>query len=417
LVYGLEAASQRFHQVREEISFLRGFQSFFHHSVSWEDRMAGTLLQVPLDKCVADDAFNTRHRGTGDLTSLKASIAAIGIKEPLLGKAKENNGGEVEIYAGYRRLAAAKELELATIPVLVVKRRAITRQMMLIENMSENLQRADLNPVDEALALQRLQADHSMSVEDICAKLGLKKNRIQQRFRLLKLRDVVRDAVHDDKISIAAALEIDRLPADKQVKFLNIAEELHGQKLKDMVDKELEKLQKKLEGVTRKKKDKKPAAASTENSKLIKKAASVLCEGLKYDTEEKSKVGAVNFKALDDDDLQVVAKFFDDLADQVEDEVAFNDKAQEEIVKYVETGGDEFKQMFDTESPAFRSSLVRVISERAAEIARDEAGVSGKRAKVTYAVARKALDDFFCPYERDEGPSSDIPSNTSEVQA
>lgn len=380
--------------------------------------MAGELLQIPLDKCVADESFNTRQKGLGDITELKASIAAIGIKEPLLGKAKENNDGEVEIYAGFRRLEAARQLEMTTVPVIVVKRRAITRQLMLIANVSENVHRADLNPVDEAYALQRLQADHNMSTDEICAQLGIKKDRVQKRFRLLKLKDVVRDAVHEDRISVNAALEIDRLPVEKQDKFISVAEELHGNKLKALIDKEIDKIQAKLDGIPKKKDTKDPdAAAKAENVKLIKKASVVVCEGLGYDADQKASVKGINYKLLEEDDVKVVAQLFDDLADQVEDEVAFNDKAQEEIIKYVETGGEEYSQMFDTESPAFRSSMIRVIGDRAQELAREEAETSGKRARVTYATARKALEEFFRPYEAAESSETGAPPDDSQVQA
>ena len=387
--------------------------------------MLGTLEQVPIEHCVADDTFNTRQRGLGDLTDLSASIGAIGIKQPLLGKSKENSKGEVEIYAGFRRLAAARELQLPTVPVLVVGRRRITRQLMLIANVSENIQRDDLNPVDEAFALQRLQLEHKMSVDEICAQVGLKVKRVQSRFRLLKLQDIVRDAVHDGRVSVNSALEIDRLPVSKQGKYTGIAESLSGGKLRVLVDKELDKIQRtiELQEARAASQEKEPegttvaAASSTEDAKLIRKSVSVLCEGLGYDKDATAQIQSVNFKRLDPDDLRVVAKFFDSLADQVEDEVAVNDKAKAEITSYVETGGEEFQMMYDVESPTFRSAVVRAVNERAVEIAREAAQTSGKRPKVTYAFARQALDEFFCPYELSGGESEKDSPEPAAVQA
>ena len=368
--------------------------------------MATELQQIPIEQCIADDEFNTRQRGPGDLTDLTASIQAIGIKEPLLGKNKENSNGEVEIYAGFRRLAAAKEAGLTTVPVVVVSRRDVTRKQMLLINISENVQRADLNPVDEAMALQRLQVDHSMSTDELCAQLGIKKSRAENRFRLLKLKDVVRDSVHDGRVSIAAALEIDRLPVDKQGRFVELAEEFSGAKLRGMIDKELDKLQKKIVGtdVEPKEKTEVNPADVAENAKHIKKAMKVLCEGLGYDEALTSAVKDVDFKCLDTEDAMTLAKFCDDLADTVEEDVEVNDKAQGEIVALVETGGDKANKMYDTESPVFRAAMIKAVGERAQELAREKAETSGKRARVTYAIAREAIEEFFCDFELSEEP-------------
>ena len=391
--------------------------------------MQGTLEQIPIENCMADDTFNTRQKGLGDLTELTASIEAIGITEPLLGKNKGNSKGEVEIYAGFRRLAAARSLGLPTVPVVVVKRRGITRQLMLISNITENLHRKDLNPVDEALALQRLQVEHKMSVDDISAQLGLKVKHIQNRFRLLKFEGCIRDAVHDERISVNSAIEIDRLPVVKQAKYTELAYELHGGKLKILVDKELDKIQRSIELQEASKNSQKSEpggktvptapASSTENAKLISKSVAVVCEGLGYYKDATVEMQSVNFKLLEQDDLQVVAKFFDALADQVEEDVGFNEKAKAEITSYVESGGEGFQMMYDVESPTFRSAIVQAVSGRATEIAREAAQESGRRAKVTYAFARQALDEFFCPYElssaEPEGESA--PVDSAAVQA
>ena len=368
--------------------------------------MAAELVQVPIDKCVADDEFNTRKRGSGDLTNLIESIKAIGIKEPLLGKDKENKEDQVEIFAGFRRLAAAKEAGLTTVPVLVHKRREVTKKDMLLFNITENIQREDLNPIDEAFAMQRLQIDHQMATEDICAKLGLKKSHVEARFRLLKLHAVVLDAVHDSRITVTAALEIDRLPVEKQPKFVDIAEEMSGTKLAQLINKELEKLQRKIEGTEKKEKTTdSSSAAMIENIKLIRKASMVVCDGIGYDEEGKSKVKSVSYKVLDPDDVSVLAKFYDDLADLVPSDIEINEKAKEEVVALVESAGEVQNKMYCTDSPAFRQAMLKVITDRAQEIAEEAAKTTGKRAKVTYAIMREASDEFFVEYEAMEEDS------------
>ena len=95
------------------------------------------LQQVPIEKIVADDDFNTRERGVGDVKSLSKSIESIGVLEPLLGKTMDD--GTVRLHAGFRRLAAAKLANLDTVPVMVVPRRRITAKQCLLENITENV--------------------------------------------------------------------------------------------------------------------------------------------------------------------------------------------------------------------------------------------------------------------------------------
>jgi len=292
--------------------------------------MTQELKNIAIDLCIATEEFNTRTKGVGDLTDLAASIAAVGVREPLLGKDKENNGGHVEIYAGFRRLEAAKLAGLTEVPVLVSPRRSITKQFMLELNLTENLQRENLNPIDEALGFARLQDSFNLSTDEICAKLGVKKQRVENRFRLLKLGEVVREAVHEGRITVVSALEIDRLPEDKQSKYVGIAESLTGPKLKSLVTKELEKLQKTIEGTEKKEPVQENSSVIVEHIRSIKQSISVICQGLGYSDVELFRVRDVNFRVLETEDLGIVAKLLDDCSGCVEgeadDDVTYEDK-------------------------------------------------------------------------------------------
>jgi ParB family chromosome partitioning protein len=350
--------------------------------------MQGELREVPVENCIVEGDFNTRSGGVGDVTDLAESIKAGGVKEPLLGKDRENSNGDVEIYAGNRRLAAAIQAGLKTVPVVVSRRRALTRKDMLVANITENVIRKNLNPVDEARGFHRLQEEHSMSISEICASLGVKKDFVQDRLALLKLQAVVLAALQDDSISIQSAVEIDRLPVEKQEKFVNIAMDLKGRKLRSLVDKELEKIQRKIEGVDTKSTPKDPdAAVVTEHVRAIRKASSLLCNGLGYEKEQAEAVKAVNYRALGPDDLGVIAKFMDDCADQVEDDIAYNDKAMAELVEAV--NGDGSKVI---DGPVFREGLLAVIRSRAEMKARE---VSPDKPRVTLTVMREVIGEFF----------------------
>ena len=356
----------------------------------------GALREVPIECVIADPEFNTRQRGLGDLMDLTESIKCIGIKEPLLGK-EGTTEHMVEIYAGFRRLESARIAGLTTVPVLVVPRKDITKKQMLLFNVTENVQREDLNPVDEAQAYARLQSEHSMSTEDIAASLGIKRRRIEKRFALLKLEPVIRDAVHEGRIAVSAALEIDRLPREKQGKFLEIAEELSSKKLELLVNKELEKIQKKIEGVESEPKESKESdpASMVENIRKITKSSSVLCKILDYDTEASDRVKVVNYRPLDVDDLIVVSRFFEDLVAKEPPDVDINDKASKEIVEAVETLENNLNLTLDVNSPVFRNALTSAIGNLARDLALEESAGSGKRPKITFAIAEKAIEMFF----------------------
>jgi len=359
--------------------------------------MSIKVEEVSIDNCRVDPEFNTRTHGLGDLTGLIESIKSGGIEQPLSGKVSDS--GMVDIFVGFRRFAAAQEAGLSKIPIKLYPRRKVTLKQMLLKNVIENVHRENLNPVDEALAFQRMQTDHKMSTDEICGELGLKKSYIQNRFRLLKLEEIVRDAVHRGRISITSALDIDRLPKDKQKRFVDIAEDMGGQKLTDLIDKELNKIQKKIDTKDGPE-DTSPESPVDPNDvaecvRSSKRYVSHLTDALKYSSEESEGIKGVNLRVLELDDLKAVTKFYGDLCDIVEPEIEFNEKAQKEIISTVE---GQLNVELDLEAPVVRQSLIRSVSERAQEIARVQAG-EGKRPRVTYQIAKEAIDEFYDPIE------------------
>lgn len=351
-----------------------------------------TLKDVPIDKCVVSEE-NSRSE-LGDLSDLIASISEVGVLEPLLGKDLGNKEKTVEIFCGARRLAASTQAGLKVVPVILHPRRSVTKQTMLIRNIAENVQRKDLNPMDEAEALKRLQTDHKMSQEEICAQIGIKKARLQQRFRLLGLEDSVKAAITQDRITPTAAFEIDRLPKNEQGKFVKVAEELSGNKLKALVDRRLEKLeskrQKKLPGTEGSGEEE--AAMVKELLRAIRKCSTVLAESLEYNQKEVGEVKDIDFKELCITDLQILAEFLDGLADKVPEKIEFNKQAEEEIVEKVEGLGD--SSALDLESPTVRQALIQAIRNRSIESAKEDHKGDGLP-KVTYDIVSNVFEEFF----------------------
>lgn len=358
------------------------------------------LQQVPVEKCITDDEFNARS-DLGDLTDLVASITSQGIQEPILAKAREGDTGEVEVFVGFRRLAAAKKAGLKVVPVIVHNRRSVTKKSMAIANVVENVQRNDLNVMDEAEAIQRLTTMFEMSVDDVAKELGLPKARVTQRLRLLKLSDAIKAALTQDTLTVKAALEISRLPLERQGKFVEIARELSGARLQEMVDKELAKIAKKAESEEGdgKKKDKdKPSTNVTEYVRAIRKGVGILSQNLGLSEEEQARLKDVNFRLMEEEDLRALAGFCDRLVDSVPLTADFNERAQNEIITHVENSED---LRLAIDEPVVRQALIKAIGSRAEELAREKAG-PGKRVKVTYAMAQQALSEFYAPETEEE---------------
>lgn len=139
------------------------------------------------------------RKDVGDLTELAASIRSVGVLQPITVHKK---GKRYVCLLGHRRLAAAKAAGLEVVPAVTWNGLSEADQVALM--LVENLQREDLNPIDEADALGELAS--TMKQEEIAAKVGRSQSYISRRLRLLELDDEVKASVVAGKTSAAAAL-------------------------------------------------------------------------------------------------------------------------------------------------------------------------------------------------------------------
>jgi len=130
------------------------------------------------------------------LDELAASIRAHGLIQPLI--VSEDPAGGYELIAGERRLRAAKRAGLAEVPVLV---KSATPQQLLELALVENVQRADLNPLEEGLAYQTLKDDFQLSDEEIAQRVGKSRVAVVNARRLIKLVSPARQALLDGVVS------------------------------------------------------------------------------------------------------------------------------------------------------------------------------------------------------------------------
>ena len=158
--------------------------------------------RVPVEK-LRPNPDQPRRTFDGDaLNELASSIREKGIIQPLLVREKPLGSGGYEIIAGERRWRAAQMAQLHEVPVIV---REFSDTEVLEIAIIENIQRADLNPVEEALGYRQLMDRFGHTQEKVAEALGKSRSHITNLLRLLTLPDEVLSYLRDGKISAGHA--------------------------------------------------------------------------------------------------------------------------------------------------------------------------------------------------------------------
>ncbi len=150
----------------------------------------GGVLQLPVDAIVPNPRQPRDQFDVKDLDELAASIREHGIIQPLI--VSPETDGNYTLIAGERRLEAAKKAGLRTVPAVL--RSASDRELLELA-LVENVQRAELNPLEEAEAYRQLTEDFSLSHEDVALRVGRSRPAVSNTLRLLQLSDTVKQAL------------------------------------------------------------------------------------------------------------------------------------------------------------------------------------------------------------------------------
>jgi ParB family chromosome partitioning protein len=170
------------------------------------------LLSLPLDQ-LQPGRFQPRARiGQEGLAELAESIKAQGVMQPIL--ARPLGAGRYEIVAGERRWRAARMAGLAAVPTLV---REVADRHALAIALIENLQREDLNPLDEATGIKRLIEEFGMTHAEAAEAMGRSRAAITNALRLLELAPPVQELLREGKLDMGHARALLALPALKQI--------------------------------------------------------------------------------------------------------------------------------------------------------------------------------------------------------
>ena len=170
------------------------------------------------------------------LLELSDSIKQFGVLQPLLVQDKKDY---YEIIAGERRWRAAKMAKLKEIPVII---KNLTDQEIVEISLIENIQREDLNPIEEAIAYKRLLNEFNLKQDEVAERVSKSRTAVTNSMRLLKLSDKVQQMVIDDMISTGHARAL--LGIDDWNKQYAVAQKIFDEKLSV---RETEKLVKKMQ--------------------------------------------------------------------------------------------------------------------------------------------------------------------------
>jgi len=166
-------------------------------------------MPIPIEE-VRPNPFQPRQQVAEDLSELVASIKEKGVLQPVVVRRRRDG---YELVMGERRLRAARQAGLDRIPAVV---RPVEDGEMLELALVENVQRTDLNPIEEASAYKRLADDFGLSQEEIAAKVGRDRSTVANALRLLTLPRAVREALISRQVTAGHARALLQLQSRRE---------------------------------------------------------------------------------------------------------------------------------------------------------------------------------------------------------
>lgn len=195
------------------------------------------MQEVPVDSITAS-AFQPRARFEGHaLEELAQSMRAGGVLQPVIVRPV---GVGYELVAGERRLRAARLAELRQIPAIV---RVLSDEQALELSLIENLQREDLNPLEQARAFERLSSEFALTQDEIARRTGKDRTTVTNTMRLLRLPAEVQSLVEEGRLTAGharALLKLEDSPTVQRVLAKRMAaRRVSVRQAEEMVDRRL----------------------------------------------------------------------------------------------------------------------------------------------------------------------------------
>lgn len=152
-------------------------------------KRSNEIIEIPIKKIVANPDQPRQIFDDEGIQELSDSIKAFGVLQPI---SVRQVGDAFELIMGERRLRASVLAEMDSVPAIVIDSDSTASAFMAL---IENLQRVDLNFVEEAEGFKRLIEQHNMSQKDVAAKVGKNQSTVSNKLRILKLSEKVRDRI------------------------------------------------------------------------------------------------------------------------------------------------------------------------------------------------------------------------------
>ena len=189
------------------------------------------VIQIPIEEIVPNPYQPRRVFSEKSLEELKNSIESYGVLQPITVRKKNE---KFELVAGERRLRAAKLANLKTIPAIVHE---VSDETSAVLALLENLQREDLNFIEEALGYENLIKEHNFTQQQLAEKLGKNQSTIANKLRILKLPESIKESLVQNGLTERHARALLKLPNElmSQVVSKIIKNELTVKKTEKLV--------------------------------------------------------------------------------------------------------------------------------------------------------------------------------------
>lgn len=275
----------------------RGIESLFSEN-SLEEINSSSTEKIKLVDIVPNKDQPRKRFNEAALSELADSISQHGVIQPLL--VRPLSGGTYQLVAGERRWRASRMAGLKEVPVVI---KELSDEEASVIAMIENLQREDLNAIEEADGIKYLMTKYGLTQEEVSERVGKSRSAVANALRLLKLPESVSEYVRDGIISAGHAKAL--LPLEDEEKMVSLCNTI----IKDNLSvRETEKIVKMM---TTEKKNKKKKSRDKFFDEVELSLNETLKRKIKINSTSKNK-GTITIEFFDKDDLTNFVKFFDE---------------------------------------------------------------------------------------------------------
>ena len=275
----------------------RGIESLFSEN-SLEEINSSSTEKIKLVDIVPNKDQPRKRFNEAALSELADSISQHGIIQPLL--VRPLSGGTYQLVAGERRWRASRMAGLKEVPVVI---KELSDEEASVIAMIENLQREDLNAIEEADGIKYLMTKYGLTQEEVSERVGKSRSAVANALRLLKLPESVSEYVRDGIISAGHAKAL--LPLEDEEKMVSLCNTI----IKDNLSvRETEKI---VKIMTTEKKNKKKKSRDKFFDEVELSLNETLKRKIKINSTSKNK-GTITIVFFDKDDLTNFVKFFDE---------------------------------------------------------------------------------------------------------